>query len=46
MYNGDGDRFVDEGVDTRNFTYAKSGREIPRQPYDIAFQVWDADGAK
>ncbi|KAI9722551.1 MAG: hypothetical protein M1828_004546 [Chrysothrix sp. TS-e1954] len=46
MYNADGDRFVNEGVDMRNFTYAKFGREILRQPSGIAFQIWDADGAK
>jgi len=46
MFNADGDRFVDEGIDMRNFTYAKFGREILKQPNGIAFQVWDADGAK
>jgi len=46
MYNADGDRFVDEGIDMRNFTYAKFGREILKQPNAIAFQIWDADGAK
>lgn len=46
MFNADGDRFVDEGVDMRNFTYAKFGREILKQPNGIAFQLWDADGAK
>ncbi|KAL9050500.1 MAG: hypothetical protein Q9162_006607 [Coniocarpon cinnabarinum] len=46
MFNADGDRFVDEGVDMRNFTYAKFGRAILQQPNGIAFQVWDADGAK
>lgn len=45
MLNSDGVRFVDEGVDMRNYTYAKFGREILRQPESIAFQVWDADGA-
>ena len=46
MFNADGDRFVDEGVDMRNFTYAKFGKAILLQPNGIAFQVWDADGAK
>lgn len=46
MFNADGDRFVDEGVDMRNFTYAKFGKAILQQPNGIAFQVWDADGAK
>ena len=46
MFNADGERFVDEGVDMRNFTYAKFGKAILQQPNGIAFQVWDADGAK
>jgi len=46
MLNSDGKRFVDEGVDLRNFTYAKFGREILKQPNAFAFQVWDADGEK
>ena len=46
MFNAEGNRFVDEGVDMRNYTYAKFGREILRQPSGIAFQIWDADGAK
>lgn len=46
MYNAEGERFVDEGIDMRNFTYAKFGREILKQPNAVAFQVWDADGAK
>jgi succinate dehydrogenase/fumarate reductase flavoprotein subunit len=45
MINTDGDRFVDEGVDMRNYTYAKFGREILKQPNGMVFQVWDADGA-
>ncbi|OAL71137.1 hypothetical protein A7D00_4800 [Trichophyton violaceum] len=36
-----GKRFVDEGIDMRNFTYAKFGRAILAQPGHIAFQVWD-----
>lgn len=45
MLNSEGRRFVDEGVDMRNYTYAKFGRAILGQPESIAFQVWDADGA-
>lgn len=45
MYNVDGARFVDEGVDMRNFTYAKFGRAILQQRNGIAFQIWDADAA-
>ncbi|KAF9890860.1 hypothetical protein FE257_005436 [Aspergillus nanangensis] len=42
MINAHGNRFVDEGVDLRNFTYARFGRAILQQPDHIAFQVWDA----
>lgn len=42
MFNVDGRRFVDEGVDLRNYTYAKFGRAILAQPESLAFQVWDA----
>ena len=41
MINASGERFVDEGVDMRNYTYAKFGRAILQQPGGIAFQVWD-----
>lgn len=46
MLNSMGKRFVDEGFDLRNFTYAVFGREILKQPQGIAFQVWDADSGK
>ncbi|GAP91563.1 putative precorrin 3B synthase [Rosellinia necatrix] len=46
MVNTEGRRFVDEGFDLRNFTYALFGREILKQPQGIAFQVWDANGSK
>ena len=46
MFNAEGERFVDEGIDMRNFTYAKFGKAILAQPNGIAFQVWDADGVK
>lgn len=36
-----GERFVDEGADFRNLTYAKYGREILRQPQRAAFQLFD-----
>lgn len=42
MLNVHGERFVDEGVDLRNYTYAKFGRAILQQPESMAFQVWDA----
>ncbi|KAK7466457.1 hypothetical protein VKT23_005178 [Stygiomarasmius scandens] len=42
MLNSAGLRFVDEGEDYRNYTYAKFGREILRQPGGYAFQVYDS----
>jgi tricarballylate dehydrogenase len=42
IVNADGERFVDERADFRNYTYAKYGREILRQPHRVAFQVFDA----
>jgi precorrin 3B synthase CobZ len=42
MLNVEGQRFVDEGIDLRNYTYAKFGRAILQQPGHIAFQVWDS----
>jgi tricarballylate dehydrogenase len=41
MVNADGRRFVDEGADFRNFTYAKYGRNILEQPGQFAWQVFD-----
>ncbi|KAI0118010.1 FAD/NAD(P)-binding domain-containing protein [Hypoxylon sp. NC0597] len=46
MINVDGRRFVDEGLDLRNFTYAVFGKEILKQPQGIAFQIWDANGSE
>jgi tricarballylate dehydrogenase len=42
VVNARGERFLDEGADFRNYTYAKYGREILRQPGGIAHQVFDA----
>ncbi|MGP4079954.1 FAD-dependent tricarballylate dehydrogenase TcuA [Pseudalkalibacillus sp. R45] len=42
MLNKDGNRFVDEGADFRNYTYAKYGREILKQPDHVAYQIYDA----
>lgn len=42
IVNSDGRRFVDEGEDFRNYTYAKFGREILGQPGSIAFQIYDS----
>ncbi len=41
IVNVDGDRFVDEGADFRNYTYAKYGKEILKQPQRAAFQLFD-----
>ena len=42
IVNIEGNRFVDEGADFRNYTYAHYGREILRQPQRVAFQIFDA----
>jgi tricarballylate dehydrogenase len=42
LVNAAGERFVDEGADFRNFTYARYGREILAQPGHFAWQVFDA----
>lgn len=41
MLNKEGRRFVDEGADFRNYTYAKYGREILKQPEALVFQLYD-----
>jgi tricarballylate dehydrogenase len=41
MLNARGERFVDEGADFRNYTYAKYGRVILAQPGQFAWQVFD-----
>ncbi len=43
LVNALGERFLDEGADFRNYTYAKYGREVLRQPGSVAWQVFDAD---
>ncbi|KAI9057480.1 FAD/NAD-P-binding domain-containing protein [Trametes sanguinea] len=45
MLNARGARFVDEGEDFRNYTYAKFGRAVLAQPRGVAFQVWDSAAA-
>ena len=42
MVNGDGRRFVDEGQNFRNYTYAQFGRAILEQPGHVAWQLFDA----
>ncbi|MCY4128923.1 MAG: FAD-dependent tricarballylate dehydrogenase TcuA [Gammaproteobacteria bacterium] len=41
VVNANGDRFLDEGADFRNYTYAKYGSEILKQPNHLAWQVFD-----
>ena len=45
MVNASGRRFVDEGADFRNYTYAKYGSEIMKQPGQFAWQIFDAKTA-
>ncbi len=42
MVNADGKRFVDEGADFRNYTYAKYGRMVLEQPGSYAWHVFDS----
>ena len=41
LINATGQRFVDEGADFRNYTYAKYGRAVLEQPGQFAWQVFD-----
>jgi tricarballylate dehydrogenase len=41
MVNATGKRFIDEGADFRNYTYAKYGRVILEQPGNFCWQVFD-----
>jgi tricarballylate dehydrogenase len=45
MINAEGERFVDEGADFRNYTYAKYGGVILNQPGQFAWQIFDAKTA-
>lgn len=42
VVNLKGERFIDEGADMRNYTYAKYGREVMKQPMRAAVQIFDA----
>ncbi|MEM9970321.1 MAG: FAD-dependent tricarballylate dehydrogenase TcuA, partial [Pseudomonadota bacterium] len=42
MLNARGDRFVDEGINFRNYTYAQFGRAVLEQPGHFAWQVFDS----
>ncbi|MEL6251998.1 MAG: FAD-dependent tricarballylate dehydrogenase TcuA [Bacteroidota bacterium] len=41
MLNEEGNRFVDEGENFRNYTYAQFGRAILNQPNQFAWQIFD-----
>ena len=41
VVNARGDRFIDEGADFRNYTYAKYGSEVLNQPGQVAWQIYD-----
>jgi tricarballylate dehydrogenase len=42
MLNANGERFVDEGENFRNYTYAQFGRKILDQPQGFAWQLFDS----
>lgn len=42
MLNANGERFVDEGLDLRNYTYAQFGKAVLMQPNELAWQLFDA----
>jgi tricarballylate dehydrogenase len=42
VVNARGERFVDEGADFRNYTYAKYGAAILSQPGSVAYQLFDS----
>jgi len=42
VVNSDGNRFIDEGADFRNYTYAKYGRAVLDQPGQVAWQLFDS----
>ncbi len=42
MLNAKGERFVDEGINFRNYTYAQFGAAIMAQPDHFAWQIFDS----
>lgn len=42
VVNMAGKRFIDEGQDFRNYTYAKYGQAVLQQPGQVAWQIYDA----
>lgn len=45
MINAEGSRFVDEGENFKDYTYAKYGKAILEQPGQFAWQIFDAQVA-
>ena len=45
VVNREAERFLDEGADFRNYTYAKYGADILKQPGAMAWQLFDAKTA-
>ena len=45
VVNARGERFLDEGADFRNYTYARYGHKVLEQPGRFAWQVFDAQVA-
>ena len=41
MVNLDGNRYLDEGADFRNYTYVTYGRALLDQPQGLGFQIFD-----
>ncbi len=41
IVNVNGERFLDEGADFRNYTYVTYGRALLTQPQGVAFQIFD-----
>ena len=42
MINAKGKRFLDEGKNFRNYTYAQYGRKVLEQPNQFAWQIFDS----
>jgi tricarballylate dehydrogenase len=42
VVNAKGERFIDEGADFRNYTYAKYGQAVLEQPGQVAWQIFDS----
>lgn len=41
VINADGKRFIDEGLDFRNYTYSGMGAKVLQQPGGVAWQIFD-----